>query len=216
VKWVRLGTPSVLVGRRHVEGLAHFGGCSPKVGSKVKYVCPDFGKAGFSMSSVPRRTAARAMRRLGSGPSIKCGRQNSRRNSEVLLDGPEADAVARRLTELLERGVAIADSLLEVPRWVDMGSAAGHEGDDHVGGVAVEVLASPVVDGRGPGVGVTGADLDLAQRDAGVKGGHDERGSQHARVDGAEPGTLPDRADPPMRGAPVETWPSRRRRIGPS
>jgi hypothetical protein len=48
-------------------------------------------------------------------------------------------------------GNPIADSLVEVARWVDVGSAAGHEGDDDVGGVAVEVLAAPVVDGRGPG-----------------------------------------------------------------
>jgi hypothetical protein len=53
-------------------------------------------------------------------------------------------------------------------------------------------------------VGVTGGDLDVSQRDAGVESGHDERGSQHVRVHAAEPGTLPDRPNPPMRGAPVE------------
>jgi hypothetical protein len=92
-----------------------------------------------------------------------------------------------------------------VPGWVGPGSAAGDESDDDVGGVAVEVLASPVVDGRGAGVGVTGGDLDVSQRDPGVEGGHDERGSQHVRVDGAEPRALADRPDPAMRGAPVET-----------
>jgi hypothetical protein len=35
--------------------------------------------------------------------------------------------------------------------------------------VAVEVLASPVVDGRRSGVGVTGGDLDVSQRNAGVE-----------------------------------------------
>lgn len=87
---------------------------------------------------------------------------------------------------------------------VDPDSAAGDESDHDVGGMAVEVLASPVIDGRGSGVGVTGGDLDVSQRDAGVESGHDERGSQHVRVHAAETGTLPDRPNPPMRGAPVE------------
>jgi hypothetical protein len=91
-----------------------------------------------------------------------------------------------------------------VPRGVGLGSATGHEGDDNVGGVSVEVLASPVVDRGGSGVGVTGGDLDVSQRDPSVEGGHDERGSQHVRVNGAEPGTLADRADPPVGRAPVE------------
>jgi hypothetical protein len=93
---------------------------------------------------------------------------------------------------------------LEVPRWVGLGSAAGHEGDHDVGGVAVEVLAAPVVDSRGSGVGVSGGDLDVSQRDPGVQGGHDERGSQHVRVHGPEPRALADRADPPVGGSPVE------------
>ena len=67
-------------------------------------------------------------------------------------------------------------------------SAAGNESDHDVGGVAVEVLAAPVVDGCGAGVGVTGGDLDISQRDAGVEGGHDERGSQHVWVHGTESG----------------------------
>ena len=83
-------------------------------------------------------------------------------------------------------------------------SAAGDEGDDDVGGVAVEVLAAPVVDRGGAGVGVAGGDLDVSQRHAGVEGGHDERGAQHVRVHGTEPGALADRTDPAMRGAPVE------------
>jgi hypothetical protein len=70
--------------------------------------------------------------------------------------------------------------------------------------VAVEVLESPVVDGRGSGVGVTGCELDISQRNAGVEGSHDESGSKHVRVHIAEPGTLPDRADPPVRRAPLE------------
>jgi hypothetical protein len=39
--------------------------------------------------------------------------------------------------------------------------AAGDVGDDDVGGVPVEVLASPVVDGRGSWVGVAGCDLHV-------------------------------------------------------
>ena len=40
-------------------------------------------------------------------------------------------------------------------------SAAGDEGDDDVGGVAVEVLAAPVVDGGRARVGVPGGDLHI-------------------------------------------------------
>jgi len=83
-------------------------------------------------------------------------------------------------------------------------SATGDEGDDDIGGVAVEVLVSPVVDGRGAGVGVTGGDLNVAQRHPGVEGRHDERGSEHVRVNGTEAGALRDRPDPPVGGAPVE------------
>jgi hypothetical protein len=67
-----------------------------------------------------------------------------------------------------------------VPQWGDPDSAAGD------------------------GVGVTGCELDVSQRNAGVEGSHDESGSKHVRVHFAEPGTLPDRADPPVRGAPLE------------
>ena len=41
-------------------------------------------------------------------------------------------------------------------------SAAGDEGDDGVGGVAVVVLAAPVVHGGGAGIGVAGGDLHVA------------------------------------------------------
>jgi hypothetical protein len=54
------------------------------------------------------------------------------------------------------------------------------------------------------GVGVTGGDLDVSQRDPGVEGGHDERGSQHVGVHGAEARALADRADPPVGGSAVE------------
>src|ERR1017187_5597859 len=56
-------------------------------------------------------------------------------------------------------------------------SAAGDERHDDVGGVAVEVLAATVVDRGGSGGGVAGGELQVAERDAGVEGGHDERRS---------------------------------------
>jgi hypothetical protein len=51
---------------------------------------------------------------------------------------------------------------------------------------------------------VTGSDLDVSQRDPGVESGHDERGAQHVRMHAPEPGTLPNRANPPMSRAPVK------------
>ena len=83
--------------------------------------------------------------------------------------------------------------------------AAGDVGDDDVGGVAVEVLASPVVDGRGAGVGVAGCDLDVTQRDAGVERGHDERRRAACGDGRPESGVFADRDDPSVRGASIET-----------
>jgi hypothetical protein len=57
---------------------------------------------------------------------------------------------------------AVGRGVPKVPRGDGLGSAASYEGDDDVGGVSVEVLASPVVDGGGSGVGVTGGDLDVS------------------------------------------------------
>jgi hypothetical protein len=48
----------------------------------------------------------------------------------------------------------------EVRDWLGA-SAAGDESHDHIGGVAVEVLASPVIHGGRPGIGVSGGDLDI-------------------------------------------------------
>jgi hypothetical protein len=61
--------------------------------------------------------------------------------------------------------------------------------------VAVEVLAAPVVDRRRSRVGVTSSDLDVSERHVRVEGRHDERGSQHVRVHGTEPGTQPVRPE---------------------
>ena len=85
-----------------------------------------------------------------------------------------------------------------------MMSAAGDEGDHGVRRVTVEVLPGPVVDRGGPGVGVASGDLNIAQWDAGVEGGHDERRSEHVRMHVVEPGLLADRVNPALRGAGVK------------
>jgi len=54
-------------------------------------------------------------------------------------------------------------------------SATSDEGDHDVGGVAIEVLSSPVVDGCSAWVGVAGGDLDVSERDAGVESGGFQR-----------------------------------------
>lgn len=51
---------------------------------------------------------------------------------------------------------------------------------------------------------MTGGNLDVAKRDAGVEGGHDERSAEHVGVHGAKPGTLADGPDPAVSGTPVE------------
>lgn len=89
-------------------------------------------------------------------------------------------------------------------RWSLRSSTPGHEGNDDVGGVAVEVLAPIVVHRRRPRVGVAGGDLDFSEGNAGVQRTHDEACSEHVRVDSAEPGPLGDRADPAVRRPAVE------------
>jgi hypothetical protein len=54
---------------------------------------------------------------------------------------------------------------------------------------------------------VTGGQLHVAQRDTGVKGGHDERGAQHVGVNVFEPGLSADRLDPAVGGAGIEPSP---------
>ena len=70
--------------------------------------------------------------------------------------------------------------------------------------MAVEVLAAPIMHGCRSWVGMASGDLDVSERDAGVKGGHDEGGSKHVGVDQSDPSPLTDGSDPPMGGAPVE------------
>jgi hypothetical protein len=54
---------------------------------------------------------------------------------------------------------------LVAPR-LPVGSSPSDEGDDHVRGVAVEVLAASVVDRGRPRVGVPGGDLHISEWDA--------------------------------------------------
>ncbi len=52
---------------------------------------------------------------------------------------------------------------------------------------------------------MAGGDLNVAERDAGVERGHDERCSEHVGMDVAESGSFADRTHPPVGGSPVET-----------
>ena len=83
-------------------------------------------------------------------------------------------------------------------------STAGNERDDDVCGMSVEVLTSSVIDRRRPRIGMSGGDLDIAQRNTGVERGHDEPGPQHVGVDGPKTSPLADRAHPTVGGSAVE------------
>ena len=85
------------------------------------------------------------------------------------------------------------------------GSGSSDEGHDDVGGVAVEVLASAVVERGGAGVGVAGGELHVTQRHAGIERGHDQRSPEHVWMDMSETGPLADRFDPSMRRPAIET-----------
>ena len=86
---------------------------------------------------------------------------------------------------------AATDRRLRGALWL----SACDEGDHDVGGVAVEVLTAAVVDRRGPWIRMACCELHVAEWDAGVEGGHDERGAQHVRVDVAEPGPFAGASD---------------------
>ena len=70
--------------------------------------------------------------------------------------------------------------------------------------MAVEVLATAVVNRGGARMGVASRELHVPQRNTSVERGHDERGPEHVRMDGAEAGPLSDRADPVVGGAAFE------------
>jgi hypothetical protein len=110
----------------------------------------------------------RPRRRLGPRPDLRIWAVTSRPIAAALLTiaAPAACARAGSWTNPHSAHRSTRFTLLigdlKVPRGVGLGSAAGHEGDDDVGGMSVEVLASRVVDGGGSGVGVTGDDLDVS------------------------------------------------------
>ena len=83
-------------------------------------------------------------------------------------------------------------------------SRTGDERDDDVRGVAVEVLSSAVVDRCRSRVCVSRCELHVSKRYAGVECGHDERGSEHVRMNGADTRASADRADPPMGSPTIE------------
>src|SRR5438093_235361 len=73
--------------------------------------------------------------------------------------------------------------------WV-LAGRAGDEGGNDVGGVTVEGDSSSVVTHRGARVRVTGGFLDVAEGDACVEGGGDERMTQGVGSDSfRDPGT---------------------------
>jgi hypothetical protein len=83
-------------------------------------------------------------------------------------------------------------------------SSTRHEGDHDVRRMPVEALAAVVVDGRRPGIGMSGGDLHFAQWDSCLESAHDEGRPQHVGVYVAKPGSLGGRTDPPVGGTPVE------------
>ena len=66
----------------------------------------------------------------------------------------------RRQSRAVPDRVAAEDNVPEVPPGAAT-SSARDKGDDDVGGVAVEVLASAVVDRCGARVGMSGSELDV-------------------------------------------------------
>ena len=67
-------------------------------------------------------------------------------------------------------------------RWLGGSSAGGHVGGEDVVGVAVEVLAGPVVAHRGPRIGVAGRDLDVPQVHSSIEHCRDEGMPEHMRM----------------------------------
>lgn len=51
---------------------------------------------------------------------------------------------------------------------------------------------------------MSGRDLHITQRHAGVEGSHDEPGAEHVRMDDSESAAFADRADPTVSGAPIQ------------
>jgi hypothetical protein len=92
------------------------------------------------------------------------------------------------------------------PVWSAPKLTARHEGHHHIGGVSIEVLPPSVVDGGCPRIGVPSSNLDVSQWHPRIQSGHDERCSQHVRVDTSEPSSLANGADPAVSCAPVQSF----------
>ena len=97
------------------------------------------------------------------------------------------------------------------------GLDAGDVGGEEVDSVAVEVAPCAVVVLGGPGVGMAGEDLGVAERHAGVEGVGDRRVTERVRADvTGDPGSLRDPRDHPIgiaaidriaRDWPQDQWP---------
>ena len=90
------------------------------------------------------------------------------------------------------------------------GLDAGDVGGEEMDSMPVEVAASAVIVLGGPGVGMAGEDLGVAERNTGVEGVGNGRVTQRVRADVTrDPGSLRDTGDHPVRVAPVDR-PARR------
>ena len=84
-------------------------------------------------------------------------------------------------------------------------ASAGYEGRDDVAGVAVQIVASPVVSGGRPGIGVPGGDLDIPERHPGIEGGRNEAVTEAVGGDVlGDPGPFGQASDDPGGGVTVE------------
>ena len=87
------------------------------------------------------------------------------------------------------------------------GCARNVSGND-VGGMPVQAAARPVIAHRGARIGVRRGFLHVAQWDAGIKRGSDERMSERVRRDRlADPGATSGLADDPPGAVPVQPPP---------
>ena len=84
-------------------------------------------------------------------------------------------------------------------------SSARDDRDNDVRGVAIEVLASSVIDRCRAGSAWRAASCKSRQRNTGIERSHDERSTKHVEVDVTETGVFADRSHPPVRSTPIET-----------
>ena len=110
--------------------------------------------------------ACRAARSKHSGSlrAVLCGRVIDRVLRSPLFTRP-SDGVRQSSHDGLRSAGGLYWPAMSCERVL---ATSGHEGCDDIAGVAVEVVAGPVVAGGGPGIRVTGCDLYVAQRHAGI------------------------------------------------